>query len=190
MYLAVHYFAEQPINIFSGINMNMIPNGNIVNNINSLRLLLPSEGDGEVDFRLGEPIIIPTQDVAKRQVIFGPLGPLVPLGALAMICEVLPGYENPFWEISNNNRIMNPVGNQTVTNASGSEIASIIVISSSSTAMLVVNISPTEEFPDELNGTYTCKAPNSNISSSVTLTNSEQLTNIITIVIFYIISAM
>ena len=111
--------------------------------------------------------------IAKRQVIFGPLGPFISLGSLVMICEVLPGYENPYWEINDNNRIVNPVDNQTITNDTGSEIASLTVISSPSTVILIIGIPPSEGFPDELNGTFTCKAPDSNISSSVILTNSE-----------------
>ena len=135
-----------------------------MNDIDSLRFSFPNEQD--------ENFFIPdTQpedfDIAKRQVIFGPFGPLVSLGSLVLICEVLPGYENPYWEISNNNRIANPIGNQTITNAS------IFVLSSPTATTLIINVPPSEEFPDELNGTYTCKVPNSNISSSVILTNCE-----------------
>ena len=134
-----------------------------MNNIDSLRFLVPNDQQEDIG-------------IAKRQVIFGPLGSLVSPGSLVIICEVLPGYENPYWEISNSNRrIVNPVDNQTITNTTGSEIASLIILSSPSAVILIINIPPSEEFefPDELNGTYTCRAPNRNISSSVILTNSE-----------------
>lgn len=135
--------------------MNLIPNGAIVNDIGSLRLSL-----------------LPFDDVIqeqKRQNIIGPNGPL---GAIVMICEVVPGYENPFWEI-NNNRIFNPVSNQTVVNATGNQIATINVTSSSISVTLTIHIPFDVEFPDELNGTYTCKASNGTISTSVLLTNSK-----------------
>lgn len=141
-----------------------------MNDIDSLRFSIPNEQ---------EDFFIPNEQdflIAKRQVRIepiGPFGPFVSFGSLVLICEVLPGYENPYWEISNNNRIVNPIDNQTITNDTGNEIASVIILSSPSAVTLIINVPPSEEFPDELNGTYTCKAPNSNISSSVILTNSE-----------------
>ena len=146
-----------------------------MNDIDSLRFSIPNEQEEDVSFSNEQE-----EDIAigKRltQVIIEPIGPFEPfisLGSLVLICEVLPGYENPYWEISNNNRIVNPVDNQTITNATGDEIASVIILSSPSAVTLIINVPPSEEFPDELNGTYACRVPNSNISSSVILTNSE-----------------
>ena len=147
--------------------MNLIPNGNIVNNFESFRVSFPSEDGTDI------PPERNVDGLGKRQAVFGPLGPFVPLGALVIVCEALPGYENPFWEISDNNIIVNPVDNQTITNATGNQIATLTVLSTSSAVTLIINIPPNEEFPDELAGTYTCKVPDSDRSSSAILTNSE-----------------
>jgi len=156
--------AEQPINIFSGITSALIPNGNIVNNFDSLRVSFPTEDGPDIS-----PELI-LDGPSKRQTVFGPL-----LGALIIICETLPGYENPFWEISDNNRIVNPVDNQTITNSTGNQIATLAVLSTSHAAGLIINIPPNEEFPDELAGTYTCKVPDSDRSTSAILTKSEYI---------------
>ena len=104
----------------------------------------------------------------KREAIFEPLG------AIVLTCEVLPGYENPYWEVRDNSRFVNPIQNQVITNATGNEIATVNVNSSSSTSILTIILIPPElEFPDDLIGTYTCRASNSDAYSSVILTNSE-----------------
>ena len=126
-----------------------------MNNVQAIRI--PSL----IDFEEG---------LAKRQAIFGPLGPI---GAIVLACEVLPGYENPYWEVIDNSRFVNPIQNQTITNATGSEIATVNVNSSSSISILTILIPHEVEFPDDLNGTYTCRASNSDAYSSVILTNSE-----------------
>lgn len=109
-------------------------------------------------------------EARKRRITNGLLGSP---GTIVLICEVLPGYENPFWEVQDNSRFLNPVQNQTITNATGSDIATINVISSSNATILTILIPYEVDFPDELNGTYTCKDSNSKISSSLILTNSE-----------------
>ena len=131
-----------------------------MNDVGAIRVLGPFE-----------PVNVETEGVvAKRQVIFGPQGPL---GAIVLTCEVLPGYENPYWEVRDNSRFVNPIQNQIITNATGSEIATVNVNSSSSTSVLTIFIPLELEFPDDLNGTYTCRASNSDAYSSVILTNSE-----------------
>ena len=129
-----------------------------MNDVEAIRVLGPSE------------LVEPEGGFAKRQVIFGPFGPL---GAVVLTCEVLPGYENPYWEVTDNSRFVNPIQNQTITNATGNEIATVNVNSSSSTSILTILIPPELQFPDDLNGTYTCRASNSDAYSSVILTNSE-----------------
>ena len=126
-----------------------------MNDVQAIRILFPIDSEG---------------GLAKRQAIIGPFGPL---GAIVLACEVLPGYENPYWEVIDNNRFVNPIQNQTITNATGSEIATVNVNSSSSISILTILIPPEVEFPDDLNGTYTCRASNSDAYSSVILTNSE-----------------
>ena len=126
-----------------------------MNDVQAIRILFPP------DFEEG---------LAKRQAIIGPLGPF---GAIVLACEVLPGYKNPYWEVIDNSRFVNPIQNQTITNATGSEIATVNVNSSSSISILTILIPPEVEFPDDLNGTYTCRASNSDAYSSVILTNSE-----------------
>ena len=106
--------------------------------------------------------------VAKRQIIIGGTQ------LLLMVCKTVPGYENPFWEVNDNNRIDNPIRNQTVSNVNGSEISTLTVISPSElTVTLTFDIQRSLTFPDELNGTYTCRVPNGTTSSSVVLTNSK-----------------
>ena len=147
----VYLFVEQPVNIFSLTNLtleistSLIPNKAVVNDVEVIRILNSSE----------------------RQVMFGPLG------AIVLTCEVLPGYENPYWEVRDNSRFVNLIQNQTITNVTGNEIATVNVNSSSSTSVLTILIPPELEFPDDLIGTYTCRASNSDAYSSVILTNSE-----------------
>ena len=146
-------FAEQPVNIYSQTNLNLetttslIPNGAIVNDVEAIRF---SENKEDV----------------KRQTTGPP-------GAITLTCEVLPGYENPYWEVTDNSRFVNPIQDQIIANANGSEIALVTVMSSSNTSILTIFISQRLRFPDDLNGTYTCRASNSDAYSSVILTNSE-----------------
>ena len=152
-YYMIVLFAEQPVNIYSQTNLNLetttslIPNGAIVNDVEAIRF---SENKEDV----------------KRQTTGPP-------GAITLTCEVLPGYENPYWEVTDNSRFVNPIQDQIITNANGSEIALVTVMSSSNTSILTIFISQQLSFPDDLNGTYTCRASNSDAYSSVILTNSE-----------------
>ena len=139
-----------------------------MNNIDALRQSLPTE--------------IPLGDIAKRDDDI-----LIITEPLVLICQTVPGYENPFWEVSNNNVIVNPVTNQTITNATtNSEIATFTVTSSRHEVTLRINLpppsifqneriieTPPSIFPNELTGIYTCRSTNSTLSSSVTLTNGE-----------------
>ena len=93
---------------------------------------------------------------------------------LVMTCKTVPGYENPFWEVNYyNSSIVSLTRNQTLSNTNGSEIGTLTVTSSELTATVTIDTIQSVIFPDEFNGTYTCRVPNGNISSSVVLTNSK-----------------
>ena len=158
-YMCSMYIYAERINIFFGSIMNMIPNGTIVNNF-APRQLIPFENLPEEDRRS-----LPLEEFDERQLI---------IGSPVMICQTVPGYENPFWEVSDNNRIDNPVNNQTITNGTNGEIATFTVIPlSRHVVVLTIDLLETLNFPNELTGTYACRTPDSSVSSSVTLTNSE-----------------
>jgi len=92
---------------------------------------------------------------------------------ITLICATVPGYEDPFWTVTNNGIIQNPISNQTITVRNGSDVAALFVSSTESRYLAVLTISINSAFSDELNGTYNCQTPNNSFSTSVVLTNSE-----------------
>jgi len=96
---------------------------------------------------------------------------------ITLFCGSVPGYEDPFWTVTNNGIIQNPITNQMINISNGSDVATVLVLSRQSRYLTVLGISSNSAFPDELDGTYTCQTPNNSFTTSVVLTNSEFIVN-------------
>jgi len=93
---------------------------------------------------------------------------------ITLICASVPGYEDPFWTVTNNGIIQNPITNQVINISNGSDVATVFVFPPQSRYLTVLGISSNSAFPrDELNGTYTCQTPNNSFTTSVVLSNSK-----------------
>jgi len=130
--------------------MNSVPDGAVVNDIAGLQFSDPIQGSGE----------------------------LLTTTSVVLNCFSVPGYEDPFWMVTNSDGIRNPISNQTVQNSTDIGVVQLYVVSVTQYTTVLVIDTPSLSFPDVLNGVYSCQSPENSFSTSLILTNSEFMSSV------------
>ncbi|XP_065913056.1 uncharacterized protein [Dysidea avara] len=154
---------EEPITIFSSSGIPL-PNGVIINDIGAVQSEIPVTPDIGDEGPIIEDEGMNVGDEGSTEGIFT---------RISLVCATVPGYEDPFWTVTNNGIIQNPISNQTINISNASDIASLFVSPPQSRYLTLFEIVSNSLFPDELNGTYTCQTPNNSFTASVVLTNAN-----------------
>lgn len=89
---------------------------------------------------------------------------------LTLDCIAIPGQENPYWELSNNQFFNGTLRNNLTVPIQGGELETTIFINSVSRYVTVISFNI---FPPLLSGNYTCQSTPTGPSSSVEITTRK-----------------